>query len=197
MIPSKDTEVNRKFAGCKLLAMDVDGVLTDGGITILSSGVEARTFNVQDGLGLVLLKLIGVQTAWVSGRSSEVVKQRSEELKIDFLLQKVKHKAEAILELCVAHSISPDQVVFIGDDWNDLPAFSVCGVSIAVANASRDVRRRADFTTTEIGGQGAVREVIDLLLDLKRSPGREEVIEMYLESLATYPSNLEHSGAGQ
>ena len=164
----------------RLLAMDVDGVLTDGTLVYGSDGSEAKRFHVHDGLGLTLLAAIGVQVAWISGRGGPAVERRAAELGVGHLLQGIKDKRSALQQLIHTMDLSVENVAYIGDDWNDLGAFDVCGVSFAVADARREVRERADFVTEAVGGRGAVREVCDALLD---SHGmREQALEEYLRT---------------
>jgi len=164
-----------------LLAMDVDGVLTDGTIEYRSNGTDSKRFHTADGLGIVLARLAGLRVAWISGKASMAVERRAAELSVDRLGQGIRDKKRALHEIQAGWGISIAETVYIGDDWNDLPAFEAAGVKVAVANAADLVKQRADYITERTGGQGAVREVIDLIL--ARHIAQEKLVENYLNSL--------------
>src|SRR5262249_42503259 len=111
------------FARTHLLAMDVDGVLTDGTLGFDSAGMEQKRFHVADGLGLTLMRLIGIKTAWISGRANLAVERRAAELKIDYLVQDARDKGVALAHLAAVLNLKQEEIAFIGDDWNDLLAF--------------------------------------------------------------------------
>ncbi len=182
--PSEDPPAQPAFsalAHIRLLAMDVDGVLTDGTLGCSSDGSETKRFHVHDGLGLTLLLAMGIQVAWITGRVNAAVERRARELGVGNLLQGVRDKQGALEQLAQTSGVSTGEIAYIGDDWNDLGAFAACGFKIAVANARREVRERADFVTVAEGGYGAVREVCDALLDAREM--RDQALEDYLKSL--------------
>jgi 3-deoxy-D-manno-octulosonate 8-phosphate phosphatase (KDO 8-P phosphatase) len=148
--------------------MDVDGVLTEGGITwgVNGSGelIELKTFNVRDGLGISLARAAGVETGWITGRTSPVVAKRAAELGVTELCQWARNKRQTLEELRARRGLEAEQVLYIGDDLNDLPAFAAAGVRVAVADAAAEVRERADWITAAAGGRGAVREVVETVL---------------------------------
>ena len=148
----------------KLLAMDVDGVLTDGGMVYLEEGGQAKVFNVLDGLGIRLAMLAGLRIAWITGNVSEIITRRAQDLGVGDVFQGARHKPKAIRELAARYNLGPGEIAYIGDDLNDLPAFAEVGVAFAVNNAAPDVKRAAQFVTTKSGGAGAVREVIETIL---------------------------------
>lgn len=148
----------------KLLALDVDGVLTDGRIIIDSNGVETKNFDVQDGMGLMLLKQCGLLTAIISARASGVVAYRAKDLKIDKTYVGIYPKLSAYEQLLQEFKLSDDQVCFVGDDVADLSIMKRCGVAVAVANAVAQVKQVAHYVTTKKGGRGAVRETVELIL---------------------------------
>ena len=158
-------EIKNKARLIKLAVFDVDGVMTDGGLLFGNDGQEYKIFNVRDGLGLVMLKEAGILTAAITGRESEIVTHRLGELRINYIFQGVKDKKQCLQDLCNKTNIIANQCSYTGDDMVDLPAFSVAGLSIAVADAHERVRRSADWITNNPGGKGAVREVCELLLD--------------------------------
>jgi 3-deoxy-D-manno-octulosonate 8-phosphate phosphatase (KDO 8-P phosphatase) len=153
-----------RLAAIRLLAMDVDGVLTNGSILLTADGEENKQFHVADGLGIRLALEAGLVVAWISSRTSAVVAQRAAELKISHLYQNVANKSKALAELIGAYTLQTHNVAYIGDDLNDLPAYSLAGVKFAPANAVNEIKGIADFVTEKRGGEGAVREVCDVLL---------------------------------
>ncbi|MBM4058234.1 MAG: phenylphosphate carboxylase subunit delta, partial [Planctomycetes bacterium] len=161
---SASPELDRRLARIQLLLLDVDGVLTDGGVTWNNQGIESKTFHIRDGLGIKLWRRAGGRVGIVTGRSSHVVQLRAAELGIDLVRQGVEDKlatTEAILSDC---GVSWQETAFIGDDLPDLPVIARCGAGIAVADAAAEVRAAAGFVTTLPGGRGAVREAIERLL---------------------------------
>jgi 3-deoxy-D-manno-octulosonate 8-phosphate phosphatase (KDO 8-P phosphatase) len=148
----------------KVLAMDVDGVLTDGRIIIDSNGVESKNFNVQDGFGIVFLKKCGIKTAIISARASGVVAHRAKDLKIDKVYVGVYPKISAYESMLEEFKVLDEEVCFIGDDLADLIVMRRCGFSVAVANAVFEIKQIADYVTVRRGGQGAVRETVELIL---------------------------------
>ena len=151
----------------KLLALDVDGVLTDNGIWVAPIGgdrIEFKRFDIQDGLGIGLARRLGMVVALVSGRYSDATTLRATELKIDEVIQdKEARKVPAMTEMLMRRGIGWDEVAFVGDDLADLPVLRRVGLPIAVANAVTEVKELAAYTTTARGGSGAVREVIETL----------------------------------
>ncbi|HEU4401745.1 MAG TPA: HAD hydrolase family protein [Candidatus Polarisedimenticolia bacterium] len=147
-----------------LLLMDVDGVMTDGGISFIDSDREARTFDAQDGVGLWIARRAGLRTGLLSGRSSGAVLRRAEELRIDEVHLKVRDKRQAYLRILRRLRLSDAQVCYIGDDLVDLPVLLRVGMPVAVADAHPEVLRRVRFVTRAAGGRGAIREVIDAIL---------------------------------
>jgi 3-deoxy-D-manno-octulosonate 8-phosphate phosphatase (KDO 8-P phosphatase) len=154
-------------ARVRLLGLDVDGVLTDNGVFIgpvAGARIELKRFDIQDGLGLILLKTVGFPVVWISGRSSEATTLRANELRVDELLQVPgPRKAAAFGELLARRGIGWDEVAFVGDDLADLPILRRVGLPIAVANAVPEVKELAVYVTRASGGHGAVREVIEAL----------------------------------
>ncbi len=148
----------------KVVAMDVDGVLTDGRIIMDSNGVETKNFDVQDGFGIVFLKKCGIKTAIISARESGVVAHRARDLKIDKTYVGVYPKLGAYEDMLKEFNVRDEDVCFIGDDLADLCVMRRCGVAVAVANAVFEVKEIADHVTVKKGGRGAVRETIELIL---------------------------------
>jgi 3-deoxy-D-manno-octulosonate 8-phosphate phosphatase (KDO 8-P phosphatase) len=157
------TDLTARLQRVKLFLCDVDGVLTDGTV-ILGDGKEYKVFNIQDGLGMLILKRIGIKVGWVSNRPSPVSQQRAEELKIDYFFQAKGSKVEAIQAILKEAQLDWDDICYIGDDVVDLGALKRAGVAVAVANAIDEARDMAHYVTKAHGGHGAVREVIRLIL---------------------------------
>ena len=149
------------------LFLDVDGVLTDGHIIINDEGVETKCFNVQDGTGIFLAREAGLQIAFITGRSSEVVARRAREFSIEELHLGVRNKAEVAEEILGRWELGWDRVAAVTDDITDIPLLRKAGVAIAVANAAEEVKAIADHVTTRSGGNGAVREIIEWILKAK------------------------------
>lgn len=153
-----------KLAQLKLAVFEVDGVLTDGRIMLMSDQREVKTFHVHDGLGLRALKEAGVEVAIVSARQSVVVNQRMQELGIVRVFQGERDKGARMLKLFELMKVSPEHVSFMGDDLPDWPAMRHVGTKFTVPGAAAELRDRADYITARAGGQGAVREVAELIL---------------------------------
>ncbi len=152
----------------RLIGLDVDGVLTDNGVfigPIAGQRVEFKRFDIQDGLGLILLRTAGIPVVWLSGRSSEATALRAAELRVEELLQVPgPRKAAAFAEVLERRGITWEEAAFVGDDLADLPVLRKVGLPIAVANAVPEIKAVAAHVTAAAGGYGAVREVVEALL---------------------------------
>lgn len=153
-----------RLARVRLLLLDCDGVLTDGGVTLAADGVESKTFHIRDGLGIRAWQRAGGRTGIVTGRSSPVVERRAAELGIDFVRQGVDDKLAAVAGILAACGLSWEDAAFVGDDLPDLPVVERCGLGVAVADAAAELRAAADLVTALPGGRGAVRELVERLL---------------------------------
>ena len=180
-----------KYFTPRLLAMDVDGVLTDGTVSwaVDTSGglLELKGFNVKDGLGISLALAAGLEVAWITGRRSAIVEKRAAELGVRHVMQWARNKRQVLEELTGSLGLAREQVLYIGDDLNDLPAFAAAGVRVAVADAVAEVRAAADWVTEAHGGSGAVREVVERVL---REQGRWD------EAVAAFMARLEAEQGG-
>jgi len=166
------------LAEIKILAMDVDGVLTNGMLIINANGSESKFFNVLDGHGLRMWQRAGLKVALISGRASEPTKRRAEQLEIEYVFQDCHYKLPVAEQLLEKLDLSPVNMAFIGDDLTDMPVLRYAGFGVAVANAVDEVKQCADYVTTRPGGSGAVREVIEYIL---RNSGRwQELMKRYL-----------------
>jgi 3-deoxy-D-manno-octulosonate 8-phosphate phosphatase (KDO 8-P phosphatase) len=148
----------------EVLVLDVDGVLTDGGIVYGNDELELKHFHVRDGSGLKVWQLAGKRAAVITGRRSTIVEVRAAELGIAPVLQGASDKLKPFREVLTACAVSADRVCYVGDDLPDLPVLLQCGLAVAVADACPEVKAAAHFVTRTPGGRGAVREVIELVL---------------------------------
>ncbi|HJU90357.1 MAG TPA: HAD hydrolase family protein [Gemmatimonadaceae bacterium] len=168
----------------RLVGLDVDGVLTDGGIYIgdvSGERLEFKRYDIQDGLGVLLLRSAGIKVVIVTGRVSESVKLRAEELRADDLAQdELARKLPAFQKILERHDISPDEAAFIGDDFPDLAILRIVGLPVAVGNAVPEIKSISQLKLERHGGRGAVREFAEILL---RARGEwERVTEDYVAS---------------
>jgi 3-deoxy-D-manno-octulosonate 8-phosphate phosphatase (KDO 8-P phosphatase) len=152
----------------ELIVLDCDGVLTDGRLYFTDRGEEMKVFDVRDGYGLVLWRRAGFRSAIISGRRSPVVELRAKDLGIDFVIQGREDKLTAYRELMDLTGTAPDQTAYMGDDTLDVPLFKVVGVSSAPADAHPEASMAARYVSTQPGGRGAVRELVDMIMDAKR-----------------------------
>jgi 3-deoxy-D-manno-octulosonate 8-phosphate phosphatase (KDO 8-P phosphatase) len=159
-----------RLASVQLLVMDVDGVLTDGGIYYTERGDELKRFDVRDGQGLVLLRQAGVLTALITRRRSEVVERRAEELGIADVHQGASDKRAVLQSLLARRGIAPSAAVYVGDDVGDLGAMQLVAFPVAVADAVPAVKRAAAYVTRAYPGHGAIRELCDLILAARTPP---------------------------
>jgi 3-deoxy-D-manno-octulosonate 8-phosphate phosphatase (KDO 8-P phosphatase) len=156
--------LQERCLGIELLVMDVDGVLTDGGVVHGTTGLELKQFHVRDGFGLRCWEHAGKRSAVITGRSSPVVEVRAKEVGIGIVVQGAAEKLSAYQSLLAETGLSPHQVCYVGDDLPDLPPLRHCGLAVAVADAAAEVRAETHFVTRNPGGRAAVREVVELIL---------------------------------
>ncbi|MEZ5083098.1 MAG: HAD-IIIA family hydrolase [Bacteroidales bacterium] len=159
------TYISDKLKKIKLVATDVDGVLTDAGMYYSEKGDELKKFNTRDGMGFKLLKDSGIKTAIITTENTDIVNRRAKKLKVDYLFQGITNKKEIIKELAKKENISVDEIAFIGDDINDLAALSIVGFAACPANAEKQIMTIADYICSLNGGQGCFREVCNILVD--------------------------------
>jgi 3-deoxy-D-manno-octulosonate 8-phosphate phosphatase (KDO 8-P phosphatase) len=181
MLPLEDVEARAR--NIKVLIFDVDGVLTNGDITIIpkldGTGAEVKGFHAHDGLGISLARLGGIRTGIITKRQSQTVAIRARDLKLEYVYQGQHFKMNAINDILSRAQITLDQLAYVGDDIIDLPVMRVCGLAIASANARPQVKAAAHYVTEHPGGQGAGRDAIDFILTAQGSLDR--VIEEYLD----------------
>jgi 3-deoxy-D-manno-octulosonate 8-phosphate phosphatase (KDO 8-P phosphatase) len=148
----------------KLIAFDVAGVMTNGDITYTSSGDEIKTFNVKDGLGLVLAGQNGFITAIITGRESPMVERRGKGLKVHHVYQNAKDKTKALEELAALYNLKLEEICYMGDDLPDLGALKIVGLSCCPSDAVPSVKEESLWISSYKGGRGAVRELTDFLI---------------------------------
>ena len=156
--------LQERCSAIELLVVDVDGVLTEGGIVHGSTGLELKQFHVRDGFGLRCWQRAGKRAAIITGRSSPVVEVRALEVGIGTVVQGAAEKLPAYRRLLAETGLLPGQVCYVGDDLPDLPPLRNCGLAAAVADAAAEVRAAAHYVTRNAGGRAAVREVVELIL---------------------------------
>ena len=157
-------ELRERLSSIKLLALDVDGVMTDGGLYYTETGEELKKFNVKDGLGLRLLMKQGIQVAIISSNSSKATIHRARKLNITHTFTGVEEKLPVLENLCERMGISLGEVGYVGDDLPDLPVLKAVGCPITVADAAAQTKSIATYITQCPGGKGAVREICDTIL---------------------------------
>jgi len=160
--------LHNKLKRIRMIVLDVDGVLTDGSIIYGSDGTEYKHFHVHDGYGIFRARELGLQFAIISGRSSKVTTLRAKRLEIVDVHQGNNDKVSVFDKLKNKYKLQYNEVCFIGDDEFDLPLLRKVGLSVAPSDAIEAVRREVDYVTKAVGGRGAVREVIDAILNAKK-----------------------------
>jgi 3-deoxy-D-manno-octulosonate 8-phosphate phosphatase (KDO 8-P phosphatase) len=158
-------EVLEKAKKIKLIATDVDGILTDGRIIILNSGEEIKFWDTYDRFAFTLLKVFAkdLKIAWITGRQSPQVEARAEEVGVHYLYQKCMDKISAINEILKKENLNLRQIAFVGDDLVDLPVLLRCGLSACPKNAPEDVRKSVDYVTEAKSGKGVFREFVEII----------------------------------
>lgn len=171
--------IERRAAHIKLLLMDCDGVLTDGRLWLLDNGDEQKSFSVRDGLGLELWHRAGLKSGVISGRKATAVERRARELGMEYVRQGAADKLKHFEELLTLARVGESEVAFVADDLNDIPLMRRSELAIAVADASDETRAAAHYITQAIGGFGAIREVVEMIL---KAQGRwVELTEKYVK----------------
>lgn len=162
----------------RLLVLDVDGVMTDGSLYFHADGSESKAFNSLDGHGIKMLQASGVEVAIITGRRSSMVSQRAKALGIETLYQGREDKLVALKEIQDKKQLSWQQIAYCGDDLPDLAAIKTAGFGLTVPNAPEYMQKHADFCSQRAGGQGAVREICDLIMQAQGT--LQDAIDYYL-----------------
>jgi 3-deoxy-D-manno-octulosonate 8-phosphate phosphatase (KDO 8-P phosphatase) len=171
-----------KWEKIRLLAFDCDGVLTDGRIIYDSEGKERKNFDARDGMGFLLLRQTDLIPSIITGRVSPALERRSVDLKIEHLYQGVANKLARTQELLAELKLDFENLLFMGDDWNDIPVMFRAAISVCPADAFPDIQRLSDHITTRPGGRGAVRECIEYVLANKRI--HDPAVQSYLDQIS-------------
>ena len=163
--------LKKRAAAIKLLLMDVDGTMTDGGVILASQAdggaFEIKRFDAHDGQGLTLAHTAGLKTGCITGRESPALLRRAHEMKMDYIYMKIPLKIPAYEEILGKASVSDAEVAFVGDDLPDIPLLKRVGLAVAVGDAVPEVKKIAHYTTKAHAGRGAIREAIELILKSK------------------------------
>ena len=163
--------VKKRAARIKVLLMDVDGTMTDGGVTLLSqpdgTALEIKTFDAHDGQGLTLANTAGIRTGCITGRESGALLRRAHEMRMEFIYMKQAQKIPAYEEILKKASVREEEVAYVGDDLPDLPIMRRVGLAVAVGDAVEEVKKTAHFTTKSTAGRGAIRDAVELILKSK------------------------------
>jgi 3-deoxy-D-manno-octulosonate 8-phosphate phosphatase (KDO 8-P phosphatase) len=157
-------EIDARAKHLRLLLFDVDGVLTDGTISLTGAGDERKSFSIRDGAAIIWAQRAGLEIGLVSGRSSNATARRAAELNIPTVIQGELNKRHAFLQVAAKQGLQAEQIAYMGDDLLDLPVLQIAGLSAAPADACDDVLQRVHYVTRAAGGRGAVREFIELVL---------------------------------
>jgi len=162
-----EEEVRERAALIKLLILDVDGVLTDGGLIMHANGQESKVFHVHDGHGIRLLQRAGIEVALLTGRRSQVVDDRARDLGINLVVQGSRNKLADYEEILQLRALDDQSAAYVGDDLVDVPVFKRVGLALAVGDGASDILPYCHASTLSKGGRGAVREVCEFLLQVQ------------------------------
>ena len=160
---SRPATLDARLKKVRMLLTDVDGVMTDGSVFITSDG-EIKQFDIQDGLGLMLMRRVGFKVGWISARASVITQRRFAELNLDYLIQSKGSKISAAEEIMAQAGLNWEDICFVGDDVVDLCLLKRSGLAVAVANAIPEVKAMAHYVTERRGGHGAVREIATMIM---------------------------------
>jgi 3-deoxy-D-manno-octulosonate 8-phosphate phosphatase (KDO 8-P phosphatase) len=171
--PLLSSELSERAKAVKLFVLDVDGVLTDGKIILNDDGVESKNFNVRDGMAIAIAIRKGYEFAIISGRYSKVVERRAAELGIREVFQNAGDKLKVFHTVLAKFELHAEEAAFMGDDINDLPILRECGFSSSPSDADEHVVEEVRFVSSKAGGEGAVRELVELVLEAQKNWGFE------------------------
>jgi 3-deoxy-D-manno-octulosonate 8-phosphate phosphatase (KDO 8-P phosphatase) len=169
--PKISSSLKKRAAQIKVLLMDVDGTMTDGGVTLFSQteevALEIKTFDAHDGQGLTLARTAGLRTGCITGRQSSALLRRAREMNMEFIYMKQPLKMPAYEEILQKTGVPDSAVAYVGDDLPDLPVMRRAGLAVAVGDAVPEVKKAAHYTTKALAGHGAIRETVELILKSK------------------------------
>ena len=161
-------KLDQRCQNIRLVLSDVDGVLTDGGVTLDNRGIESKTFHIRDGSGIKIWQRAGHQFGVITGRNSHIVQLRMAELNVEIVRQGVTDKLAVVKQILAELELQPEQFCYIGDDLPDLPVLRSAGLAVSVADAAEEVRKESHYVTSVGGGRGAVRETLEVILKNQR-----------------------------
>jgi 3-deoxy-D-manno-octulosonate 8-phosphate phosphatase (KDO 8-P phosphatase) len=169
--PKISPALKKRASRIRILLMDVDGTMTDGGVTLLSqtdgTALEIKTFDAHDGQGLTLAQTAGLRTGCITGRESAALLRRAYEMKMEFIYMKQPVKMPAYEDVLRKAGATDEEVAFVGDDLPDIPLLRRAGLAVAVGDAVPEVKKVAHYTTKALAGHGAIREAVELVLRAK------------------------------
>ncbi len=165
----------------KMLLLDVDGVMTDGGIILGPGEIEMKRFNTLDGMGITLARAAGLRVGILTGRSSEAVSKRAKELKIDEVQEGSNYKEKGYQEILKKYGLRDEEIAYVGDDVFDIPILKRAGLAVCVASGAEDAKKVSHYVTRRNGGDGAVREVVEMLLE--KTGKKEAALTVIFNSL--------------
>ncbi|MCR4881495.1 MAG: HAD-IIIA family hydrolase [bacterium] len=166
------------YQNVKLLALDVDGVLTDGSISYTDDGKEIKTFNAKDGQGIAMLTKLGIKVAIITARTSTIVQKRANDLGVQYVFQGAKNKLEKLEYLKTTLGITNEEIAYMGDDLPDIPILNVVGIKACPNDAVDEVKKICNFKAAKNGGKGAVRELTDLIYYPAKIKSEKKPIEL-------------------
>ncbi|MFH1877842.1 MAG: HAD hydrolase family protein [Candidatus Omnitrophota bacterium] len=169
MLEKYSAEVIERAKNIRLLVLDVDGVMTDGRLVYGNYGDEIKNFDVNDGLGIFMVRRSGIKCVVLTAKASRVVTKRAKQLRIDKVYQNFHYKIEALKKICGKFKVREDEICFVGDDLIDIPVLKRVGLAVCPLNAMEEAKSFSHFITRKKGGRGAVREVCDLILKAQGS----------------------------
>ena len=158
----------------KIFLTDCDGVLTDGGMYYFNNGLEAKKFNTRDGMGLSILRKQGIKIGIISGEKNNIIKDRSQKLKMDYLYMGITNKKEVLDTICKENNINYGNVLYVGDDLNDIEILKTVGFSCCPSNACSEVKNICNYICNKNGGDGVIREIVDIFF--KREDKNEQKV---------------------
>lgn len=164
----KNSKKLKLFEKIRLLVLDVDGVLTKGEIIYDDKGNEQKIFNVRDGLGVLLLNITGIKTILLTAKNGEVVKKRAVDMRVSEVVGGILPKEKMLDVIREKYKVGAENVCFVGDDLIDIGMIRKVGLGVAVNDAAIEVKKAADYITVKNGGEGAVREVVDLIIKAQK-----------------------------
>lgn len=171
----------------KMILMDVDGTLTDGSLIVLPDGEELKSYNVRDGMGILMARLVGFKTGIITGKTSQALVKRAERLRVEELYQGILNKIRILEEILEKHGLDREEVAYIGDDLGDLEVMKAVGFAGAVADAHPEVKKHCHFLSSLAGGRGAVREFIEFIISAQ---DKWEDIQEQVKNLKSDPRDI-------